>query len=92
MSEIWLTLGNDFEPGGRRSYALQKSAAFNRMAKESENLFVGAGGTWPAEGETLFDLIQRQREQRRRSDSFLSSGITVIQTNHTYRPFDDPSL
>lgn len=83
LSEIWLELGNDFKPGGHRSYALQKSAAFNCMAKESEKLFKAAGGTWPAEGETLFDLIRRQRQQRRRSVSFSSSSIAVIQLKPT---------
>ena len=66
MSEMWSKLGESFEPSGRRAYALEKSAAYSRMAKEGKDLFEAGGGTWPAEGETLFDHIQRMRRQRRR--------------------------
>jgi hypothetical protein len=66
MSEIWSELGLGFQPSGHRAYALEKSSAYARMAKESRKLFDAAGGSWPEEGESLFDLIRRLRKQRPR--------------------------
>jgi hypothetical protein len=75
MSQIWSELGLSFEPSGRRAYALEKSCAYARMAKESRTLFEAAGGSWPAEGESLFDHIRRVRKQRPR---FATSELLII--------------
>jgi hypothetical protein len=67
MSQIWLALGQRFELGGHRAYALEKSATRSRMAREGETLFEMAGGRWPAEGETLINYIKQLRIKRQRS-------------------------
>jgi hypothetical protein len=66
MSRVWAELGLSFEPSGHRAYALQKSSAYARMARESRSLFQAAGGGWPAEDESLFDYIRRMRKLRPR--------------------------
>lgn len=66
MTQTWAALSQRFELGGRRAYALEKSAAYARMAKEGQSLFEMAGGSWPAEGETIFDYIKHLRMKRQR--------------------------
>ena len=89
MSETWLALGEHLIPNGHRAYALEKSAAYSRMAEEGRKLFEMAGGRWPAEGETLFDYIRHLRIKQQRSVIFQYCG-------HAYsycpcRPFGDDS-
>ena len=88
MSETWLALTQHSEPSGHRAYALEKSAAYSHMAKESRTSFEMAGGSWPADRETLFDYICRLRIKRQRFVViFLVSWLCL--SSLLCRPFDD---
>src|SRR5262245_24235918 len=66
MSFVWTELGKIRDPGGHRAYAMQKADAFRRMGEKGRSLFKAAGGTWPAEGKSLFEHVQQLRKRRRR--------------------------
>jgi len=89
MSRAWSELALDFEPSRHRAYGLEKSLAYSRMVKNCRALYEAAGGTYPREGESLFDLIWRIRRERPRLEP--TSG-THYCTYHYYRPFGDENL
>ena len=90
MSETWLALGQHFEPSGHSAYALEKSAAYGRMTEESRRLFDMAGGSWLAEGETLFNYICHLRMKRQRFVIFHYPGR--VYAHCLCRPFGDQPL
>jgi hypothetical protein len=66
MSAVWTELGKTQVAGGYRAYAMQKASAFCKMGNIGRGLFRAAGGTWPAEGTSLFEHIAQLRKQRNR--------------------------
>jgi hypothetical protein len=66
LALVWTELGQSREAGGHRAYAMQKASAFRRMAQKGRDLFKAAGGTWPAEGKSLFEHVRQLRKQRQR--------------------------
>jgi hypothetical protein len=66
LSLVWTELGQSREPGGHRAYAMKKAASFRRMSQKGRDLFKAAGGTWPAEGQSLFEHVKWLRKQRQR--------------------------
>ena len=66
LAFVWKELGQSREAGGHRAYAKQKASAFHHMAQKGRDLFKAAGGTWPAEGQSLFEHVKQLRKQRQR--------------------------
>jgi hypothetical protein len=61
MCYLWGEMGDKSEKPGCIAYARQKAAMYHRMASDCETAFHKAGGTWPADGESLVEHVRAAR-------------------------------
>jgi hypothetical protein len=78
LALVWTELGQSREAGGPRAYAMQKASAFCRMAQKGRDLFKAAGGTWPAEGQSLFEHVRQLRKQHQRYALLIIVGFKYL--------------